>query len=146
MEDEMKLKGKRIVVLGGTSGIGLAAAQAAAGAGAQVVVVSRTKRRVQQALAALPPGAEGHAVDLARDEDLAGFFARCDRFDHLVFTAGESLQLALLETMELAAARRFFELRYWAALAAAKQAAPRIRPGGSIVLTSGTAVKTTGRQ
>jgi len=140
MEDDMKLEGKRIVVLGGTSGIGLATAQAAARAGAQVVVASSTKRRVQEALTTLPPGAEGHAVDLARQEQLAGFFARCDRFDHLVFTAGERLQLAPLETMDLAVARRFFELRYWSALAAANEAAPRIRPGGSIVLTSGTAM------
>jgi NAD(P)-dependent dehydrogenase (short-subunit alcohol dehydrogenase family) len=136
----MTLENKRVVVLGGTSGIGLATAQAVARAGAAVTVVSSTQARVTAALAQLPAGARGEALDLAREEEVRRFFGQNDDFDHLVFTAGEGLQLAPLETMELAAVRRFFELRYWSALAAAKWAAPRIRRDGSMVLTSGVAM------
>ena len=56
----MTLDGKRIVLLGGSSGIGFATAQAAAREGARVVIASSRKTRVDQALAALPAGAEGH--------------------------------------------------------------------------------------
>jgi NAD(P)-dependent dehydrogenase (short-subunit alcohol dehydrogenase family) len=63
----MDLNGKRVVVLGGTSGIGLAVAEAAARAGATPVVASSNPARVQAALAGLPQGAEGEALDL-RDE------------------------------------------------------------------------------
>src|SRR6266566_6442457 len=55
----MDLHGQRVVVLGGTSGIGLATAKAAARCGAEVTVVSRQPGSVDRALADLPPGARG---------------------------------------------------------------------------------------
>lgn len=134
----MTLNGKRIVVLGGSSGIGLATAQAAAREGASVVIVSSRQARVDEALAKLP-GAEGHAVDLTDATAVQALFTRIGAFDHLVFTAGETLQLGPLATTDLDAAHRFFELRYWGAYLAAKHGAGNIRPGGSIVFTSGVA-------
>jgi NAD(P)-dependent dehydrogenase (short-subunit alcohol dehydrogenase family) len=56
-----------------------------------------------------------------------------------VFTAGEPLAPAALGTLQLDQARAFFETRFWGALATAKHASPRVRPGGSIVLSSGGA-------
>jgi NAD(P)-dependent dehydrogenase (short-subunit alcohol dehydrogenase family) len=135
----MTLNGKRIVVLGGTSGIGLAVAQAAAGEGAAVVVASSSQARVDEALKALPGGAEGHVVDLLDERAIQAFFETVGEIDHLVFTAGESLKLGLLAQTDTAAARRFFDLRYWGAFSAAKHGAGRLRPGGSIVFTSGLA-------
>ena len=134
----MELSKKRVVVLGGTSGIGLAVAEAALGLGAELVVASSNPDRIREVLAALP-GAEGQAVDLTDEAAVRQFFDRIGAFDHLVFTAGESLQLGPLADTALNAARRFFELRYWGALTAAKYGAPHIRPGGSIVFTSGIA-------
>ena len=55
----MSLKDQLIVVLGGSSGIGLAVAQAAAAQGARLVIASSNGARLSDALAALPPGAEG---------------------------------------------------------------------------------------
>ena len=60
-------------------------------------------------------------------------------FDHLVFTAGDSLQLHELADTDLKQARHAFELRYWSALATVKYGSPQIRKGGSIVLTTGVA-------
>jgi NAD(P)-dependent dehydrogenase (short-subunit alcohol dehydrogenase family) len=68
----MTLKGKRILVLGGSSGIGLATAQAAAREGALVVIASSRKARIDEALATLPSGAEGHVLDLAQLSGLEG--------------------------------------------------------------------------
>lgn len=137
----MTLNGKRIVVLGGSSGIGLAIAQAAARDGAAVVIASSRQARVDEALRILPEGAEGHALDLADEAAVRALFARLGGFDHLVFTAGESLQLEPLASTDIEAARRFFGLRYWGAYLAAKYGAPSIREGGSIVFTSGVAGK-----
>jgi NAD(P)-dependent dehydrogenase (short-subunit alcohol dehydrogenase family) len=133
------LQGKRVVVLGGSSGIGLATAQAAAQEGASLVIASSRKPRVDEALATLPSGSEGHVLDLADEAAVKALFERLGAFDHLVFTAGESLQLAPLTTMDVEAARHFFGLRYFGALLAAKYGSSHIRPGGSIVFTSGTA-------
>lgn len=135
----MTLHGKRIVVLGGSSGIGLATAQAAAGEGATVVIASSRKARVDEALATLPTGTEGHVLDLADREATEALFARLGSFDHLVFTAGETLQLGSLATSDIDAAHRFFTLRYWGAYCAAKYGSSSIRKGGSIVFTSGIA-------
>jgi NAD(P)-dependent dehydrogenase (short-subunit alcohol dehydrogenase family) len=66
-------------------------------------------------------------------------FTRLGSFDHLVFTAGKTLQLGSLESMDFGAARHAFELRYWGAYLAAKYGRSNIRAGGSIVFTSGTA-------
>ena len=112
----MTLEGKRIVVLGGSSVIGLATAQAAAREGASVVIASSRKARVDEALAMLPAHAEGHVLDLADGAAVQALFARLGRFDHLVFTAGETLQLGSLATTDVEAARRFFDVRYWGAI------------------------------
>jgi NAD(P)-dependent dehydrogenase (short-subunit alcohol dehydrogenase family) len=135
----MNLQGKRIVVLGGSSGIGLATAQAAVREGASVVIASSRKARVDEALATLPTGTEGHVLDLADSDATQALFTRLGQFDHLVFTAGETLQLGSLATTDIDAARRFFTLRYWGAYCAAKYGSSGIRTGGSIVFTSGIA-------
>lgn len=138
-EQYMALSNKRVVLLGGTSGIGFATAQVAAREGAEVVVSSSKPASVQRALAHLPDGSEGHVLDLSREEQVRDFFDRLGEFDHLVFTAGEQLQLEELAAISLEQARRFFDLRFWGAFIAAKYGSRRIRTGGSIVLTSGTA-------
>lgn len=135
----MSVNGQRIVILGGTSGIGLAVAEAAARGGAVPIVVSSNDANVRTALARLPAGAEGHTVNLTDEIAVRDLFAQVGAFDHLVYTAGETLQLGPLADIQLAQARQFFEVRYWGALTAAKYAAPAIRPGGSIVFTSGIA-------
>lgn len=135
----MTLKHKRIVILGGTSGIGLATAQAAAQEGASLVVASSRQRSVDQALATLPGGTEGHTLDLTNEDAVRDLFDRIGAFDHLVFTAGDTLQLGDIAATSLASARQAFNLRFWGAFAAAKFASTRIRPGGSIVLTTGIA-------
>lgn len=133
------LQDQRVVVLGGSSGIGLAVAQLAAAQGAKLVIASSSAERVQKAIACLGPEAQGHAVDLSSEPAVATFFSQLGPFDHLVFTAGDSLHLHNLAATDLQQARRAFELRYWAALAAVKYGSPHIRKEGSIVLTTGIA-------
>src|SRR5258708_14962225 len=103
----MKLEHKRVVILGGTSGIGFATAEAAAREGAEVVVASSRKARLDRALAALPKGAGGHVLDLAPEESIRSLFEAVGPLDHLVFTAGDSLALGELAATSLEDARRF---------------------------------------
>ncbi len=139
MKDKVKtLEGKRIVLLGGTSGVGLAIAVAAAEEGARIVVVSSRQQRVDSALAGLPKGTEGYVADLADEHQVETLFKKIGKFDHLVFTAGETLQLSELPDVKIDTARQFFNLRYWGALMAVKYGSPNIRKNGSITLTTGT--------
>ncbi|MFC9840493.1 SDR family NAD(P)-dependent oxidoreductase [Rhodococcus sp. NPDC127530] len=72
----------RVVVLGGTSGIGLAVAQSASEAGAAVVVASRNPDSVTAPLKKLPDNAVGHSVDASSTESLRAFFDEIGQFDH----------------------------------------------------------------
>lgn len=139
IENDGELSGKRILVLGGSSGIGLAVAQQAVAQGARVIIASSNADRVKQAVATLDGNSEGHTLDLSKERDIQNFFQKIGDFDHLVFTCGDTLQLNELAATDLTKARQAFELRYWAALAAVKYASPHIRKDGSIVLTTGVA-------
>ena len=134
-----RLPGQRVIVLGGSSGIGLAVAREAVREGAEVLIASSNLARIEQALAYLGGKAEGCVLDLLDEKAIERFFAMRGDFDHLVHTAGDTLQLGNLAEVDLGKARSAFDLRYWAALAAAKHGVRRLREGGSITFTSGIA-------
>jgi NAD(P)-dependent dehydrogenase (short-subunit alcohol dehydrogenase family) len=135
----MSLAHQRVVIIGGTSGIGLATARAALDAGAEVIIGSSRQSSVDAALSELSAGTTGYAVDVSSEESLRGFFEKVGPFDHLAFTAGEPLSLLAVDGMDIAAARDFFQIRYFGALSAVSIGWPSIREGGSITLTSGSA-------
>jgi NAD(P)-dependent dehydrogenase (short-subunit alcohol dehydrogenase family) len=133
------LTGKRVILLGASSGIGFATARKAAAEGADIVIVSGNRLRIDRALKELPAGSEGYAVDLSKEENIRDFFSSTGRFDHLVYSAGENLALSPIAQTEIRQAQEFFTIRFWGAFAAVKYAAPLINEGGSIGLSSGTA-------
>ena len=85
----MELSGTKVVVIGGTSGIGFAVAPRAAALGAALVVASGTHAKVDAARRRLPAGAEAVVVDVTDEAQVAALFERIGPFDHLVFTAGD---------------------------------------------------------
>ena len=134
----MRLADQRVVIIGGSSGMGLATARAAAGDGAAVTVVSSTPERVDAAVAQLPAGCDGAVVDVRDDDSIAALFERVGDLDHLVFTAGDAFTPRRLIEMSPAEARAVLDVRFWGAVGVIRSAASRIRTGGSIALTTGT--------
>lgn len=130
--------GKRIVVIGGASGIGFAVAELVRELGAQVVIASRNSARVDAAVGQLP-GATGQTVDLQDEASVSQLFEDIGEFDHLAITANDwgTSASAATPDIDLAAARDSFEVRFWGALAAAKHGSRYIASNGSITLTSG---------
>jgi NAD(P)-dependent dehydrogenase (short-subunit alcohol dehydrogenase family) len=100
---------------------------------------SSKEDNVNRAKMLLSGTAEGVTIDLTSEESIKSCFGRIGEFEHLVYTAGESLLTEPLETLCLERARKFFDIRFWGAFLALKYGAPSIRRGGSIVLTSGMA-------
>jgi NAD(P)-dependent dehydrogenase (short-subunit alcohol dehydrogenase family) len=133
------LQGKKVVVLGGSSGIGLEVSRAALEQGAEVVIVSSNQQRIDQAVAELGGKATGNALNLTDEAAIEAYFKKLGAFDHLVYTAADSLRLNELAETDLKDARHALELRFWSAVAAVKYANANIRPGGSITLTTGIA-------
>ena len=134
----MGLQNKRVVVIGGTSGIGLAVAQAAIAHGAVVVVGSSSAGKVAAASDQLA-GSEALTIDVKDEASVEAFFERVGALDHLVFTAGDWSRFGggPIEKLDVAGAASVFAVRFWGAITAIKHAAPRIREGGSIALTDG---------
>ena len=137
----MNLKNSRVLVVGGTSGIGLGVATAVAERGGVPIVASRNQASVDRALATLPDSARGLTVDLADPAVLAHFADEVGPIEHLVFTAGEPLQMYLLADITAAAIGELFGTRFVGQLQTVSAFAPRITAGGSITLTSGTAAE-----
>ncbi|GAB3909242.1 SDR family oxidoreductase [Mucilaginibacter boryungensis] len=133
------LQNKRVIILGGSSGIGLATAKAASADGASVIIVSGNQQRIDSALAELPPTATGYTINLSHESNIKSFFENIGKFDHLVYTAGENLTLNNIAETEIDSVKPFFNLRFWGAFAAVKYGSPWINPGGSVCLTSGIA-------
>jgi NAD(P)-dependent dehydrogenase (short-subunit alcohol dehydrogenase family) len=134
------LKGQRIVVIGGSSGIGFAVAARALGEGAHVVVGSSNAANVDAAMVRLGERVSGSAVDVRSEASVAEFFARIGDFDHLVYTAGDWGPLrggGAIAQLDLANANTTFTVRFWGALAAIKHAQGRISANGSITVTDG---------
>ncbi|HKU00003.1 MAG TPA: SDR family oxidoreductase [Paraburkholderia sp.] len=137
-EAAMSLDGKRVVVIGGTSGIGFAVAGLAQQLGAEVAIASSRAANVDAALERLR-GATGDTIDLRDEDSVARFFTRLGAFDHLALTAGDwDIPMFVgARNLDLAAARDGFTVRFWGALAAVKHGSRSIDPNGSITLTSG---------
>lgn len=134
----MTLVGKRVLVVGGSSGIGLAVARLAAAEGAAVVIASSNAQRVAAATASLP-GAEGATLDVRDEADVRRAMDEVGAIDHLVHTAGDwgSFRRGALAETDLALAGQVFEVRFWGAIRVVKAAIPHLREGGSISLTNG---------
>ncbi|HEY1879659.1 MAG TPA: SDR family oxidoreductase [Caulobacteraceae bacterium] len=134
------LTGKRVVVVGGSSGIGYAIAEAALSEGASVIIASSNADNVAAAAARLGSGAEGRPLD-ARDPDaIAAFFDGLGTIDHLAYTAGDwaaGRHFASQMDLDPAAAAALLQVRFWGAKTAAASASKHMAEGGSITFTSG---------
>lgn len=140
----MNLKNARVLVIGGTSGIGLGVASAVADRGGIPIVVSRNQSSVDRALAALPDGARGATVDLTDPVGLRQLADEIGQIEHLVFTAGEALEMVGLADLTDEAISGLMGTRFVGQLQAIRVFAPRISQGGSVTMTSGTAAEKPG--
>jgi NAD(P)-dependent dehydrogenase (short-subunit alcohol dehydrogenase family) len=136
----MTLKDSQVVILGGSTGIGLATAKAAKAEGAQVIVTGRSVDKLQRAQAELGAEARTVVLDVADEAGTQSFFQGLARVDHVFITAGTLVSDKRLAP-DSAALRPAMDTRFWGALYAAKYAAPKIAPGGSITFMSGTAAR-----
>ncbi len=138
----MHLVDQTLVVVGGTSGIGLATAHAAAEAGARVVVVGRTRDKLDRAVAALGGRARGELVDASDRDALDGLFARTKRLDHLVIAASGGVGAGPFGTLTRDALARGFEGKFWVQWQCAQAALPYLSERGSITFVTANSART----
>jgi NAD(P)-dependent dehydrogenase (short-subunit alcohol dehydrogenase family) len=131
-----ELDGQTVVVIGGSSGIGLETARLARAEGAELILIARDPDRLQQA------GVDLGAATVAFD---ALDFDRLDRFfdeistpiDHVMVT-GSGPYYAPLADFDFEAGRRDVEAHLWLHVQVARNATTKVRPGGSLIFIGGT--------
>lgn len=132
----MSLKGKRVVVIGGTSGIGLSTAKAFLDQSAQVIIASRSNSKLSDATQVLGGNVEAYEIDFRSEEKAADFFAKVGKFDHLVVTAGEGA-MGHFSELPVANAKEAFDSKFWGQYITVRAALPYLNNESSVTLTSG---------
>ena len=137
----MDLKGKKAIVLGGTSGIGLAATRQLQRAGATVVAGSRSQANLGRAAEALGEGVSLRIVDVLDRDALAALFEEHAGFHILVnaATGGERASGPFLQ-MDLDGFQGSFR-KLWGYTNSVRLGAPKMAEDGAIVLVSGYPAK-----
>ncbi|AMM92630.1 short-chain dehydrogenase [Peribacillus simplex] len=130
------LKGKKVVIIGGSSGVGFESAKQVIAQGAGVIIASRSEDKLQNAKEKLGDRATALILDTTQEQQVQSFFEKVGQFDHLVVSAAETSGGSFLQT-DTAKARQLFENKFWGQYYAAKYGAPKILPHGSIILFSG---------
>jgi NAD(P)-dependent dehydrogenase (short-subunit alcohol dehydrogenase family) len=127
---------ERAVIIGGTSGIGLATARRLVGQGMKVAIAGRDRDRLAAAGEALSGKAEVHRLDAADAAQVGDFFGTIGPFDHLVLALGSGRGFGAFATLDLGQVRLGFEEKVWPHLSCAQAALPTIRKDGSITFLS----------
>jgi NAD(P)-dependent dehydrogenase (short-subunit alcohol dehydrogenase family) len=128
----MMLAGKKVVVVGGSSGIGFSTAELAKREGADVIIASRNADRLNAAAEKL--GAKAISADVTSDKSIEDLFRACGPVDHVVVTAAQ-LRSGPFKTVAMEDVRSTMEGKFWGAWRVARSA--EIRASGSLTLVSG---------
>jgi NAD(P)-dependent dehydrogenase (short-subunit alcohol dehydrogenase family) len=133
----MKLKDKKVLVIGGGSGIGFGIAKGAAEEGAKVTIASRNAGKIAEKAKSI--GGTAAVLDVSEEANVEAFFNEHSGFDHIAFTAGDTdgVSMGNLSDLDLKQAASRFNTRFWGAVAVAKHGAIKLPPGGSYTFTNG---------
>lgn len=116
--------------------MGLATAQMAAAEGADVYIGGRSEDKLRQARAQIRGKVDLIPVNIMDEESVKAFLEKIGEFDHLT-TPGSEAVLGKFLDLDISAAKRAFDSKFWGQYRAAKYAAPKIREGGSITFFAG---------
>jgi NAD(P)-dependent dehydrogenase (short-subunit alcohol dehydrogenase family) len=131
-------KDQRVLIVGGSSGIGRATAELLSRNGAEVVVTGRSADKLEEVAAT--SAIRGEQVDATDRPGLDALFARLGTIDHLVVCVSGGEGAGPFATLDLDAVRRAFAAKTFTQLEVVQAALPTLRPEGSITLiTAGSA-------
>ncbi|TJV75992.1 MAG: SDR family oxidoreductase, partial [Mesorhizobium sp.] len=138
----MDMDETKILIVGGGSGMGLALARRCLDEGAGVIIAGRNAARLNAARDELDrPAALATAMaDISREAEVAALFARIGRLEHIVSTAADiEGAYRLLPEIELSAAQKVVDSKFYGPLLLAKHGAPKLSANGSLTFVSGIA-------
>ena len=125
---------QKILVIGGSSGIGFSTAVIAASLGAHVTIASRTAAKVEAAAKKVDANTAGCVLDVTDDQSVQNFFSAGTSWDHIIVT-GSDVKIGPVRDLPFDTARAAFNSKYWGFYRVARAA--NIRPGGSLEVIAG---------
>ena len=141
---EPQLAGQTVVVIGGSAGIGLETARLADAEGARLVLTARNSEQLEQ-VASEFSAANAVAFDATNFDRLEKFFDQLPGpIDHILLT-GPGPYYAPLAEFDFERARRDIEAHMFLPLQIARHAAPKVRPGGTLLFIGGTGGRRTAK-
>jgi NAD(P)-dependent dehydrogenase (short-subunit alcohol dehydrogenase family) len=133
----MSFDGQRVVIVGGSAGIGEAAARAFAAAGAYVIITGRDKQRLDLAAARVGHPVQVHELDATDRPAVAEFFGSAGAVDHLVLAASPgAVGAGPFAGLDQAALRQAFDGKFFAYVGVLQAALPSLRTDGSVTMVS----------
>jgi len=136
------LQDQRVVIVGGTSGMGLGSARAAAEAGAEVIVVGRRPEASRKSSSAEDGHFKHATADMTNEASVRALFEEIGHLDHLLITAAPASGKFLgdFTKQDLAKAQGYMNAKFFGSWLCARYAAPKIRSNGSITFLTGCSV------
>jgi len=132
-----QLANQNIVIIGGSSGVGLAVAQLIAASGARITIASRSLERLETAAQEIGGKVQIGIINTLEESSVKDFFANLNEIDHLLCFAGDSMGEGVL-TADMAIAHNAMESKFWGQFYVGRYGGPRIKPSGSLTFTSGS--------
>lgn len=138
------------LIIGGTSGVGLAVAEQLAGRGCTVHIAGRNAERVNRAEVSVNSASagesrsnvRGHVLDAADGETVANLAASIPPIQHLVITLAGSGGAGPLASLQVGELRQAFEEKYWPTVTALRSALPYLAKDASVTLVGAITART----
>lgn len=127
---------QHVVIVGGSSGIGLATARQLLGQGYKVTIAGRSASRLEAAGKLLTGDLHTQVMDAADPTGLSATFERIGAFDHLVLALGSGKGAGPFASVSLADVKAGFEEKVYAHFATAQAALPYLAKDGSLTFIS----------
>lgn len=124
-----------VVIVGGSSGMGLATAKYLAQLGYDIIIASRSKEKLDKAIQSIGKG-KSYVIDASSEKAVEDFFSSLPTFHHIVISAADFVMGPFLD-LSIQEAKRFFDSKFWSQYTVAKYGAKKIQKNGSITFFSG---------
>ncbi|MBL1275987.1 MAG: SDR family NAD(P)-dependent oxidoreductase [Ectothiorhodospiraceae bacterium] len=136
----MNISKSKVLVIGGSSGLGLGIAKECVLNKAKVIIASRSEEKLQKATLEIGTSTQYQVVDISLKQSILYLFQKTGAIDHLVITSGFVTGKPFDDLSE-SDAREDFEINFWGKFNVSKIAAEHIKSGGSITYISGAFAK-----
>ncbi len=130
---------QKIVIFGGSSGIGFELAKCLLEKGNEVVIVSRNQEKLEIAKHNLENKGTFYKVDANNESEIIEFANKTSQIDHLIITIRGSSISDLFAESKTKEVKRAFDEKFWTQYEIIRHCLSKIKPTGSIIMTSGIA-------